>query len=258
MLARADFATNRSSDLIDFAGGESPVVAVNKPLLEAYNAMWDAAPSFEVGEPRRALPHMRRALAAIQKARQAERLYLRGNPPRVVIDINKARLQGKDKGTTSARRALASLDSVSRTRATRLTRIVELSAHDAPAAIDSLLLLRVDALGDEPAFAAALSDAIAAMRRGKSDEATSALGRARRSLAGAPIPRDSLARWGSSHERRVRVCDRAVRVGRLGYAPLVPPNIIDTVARYTEIGVAPTGVIVPLATTGCCATRCST
>ena len=29
-------------------------------------------------------------------------------------------------------------------------------------------------------------------------------------------------------------------------APLVPPNIIDTIARYTEIAVAPTGVIVPL------------
>ena len=29
-------------------------------------------------------------------------------------------------------------------------------------------------------------------------------------------------------------------------APLLPANIIDTVARYTEIPVAPTGVIVPL------------
>ena len=29
-------------------------------------------------------------------------------------------------------------------------------------------------------------------------------------------------------------------------APLVPPNIIDTIARYTEISVAPTGVVVPL------------
>jgi hypothetical protein len=29
-------------------------------------------------------------------------------------------------------------------------------------------------------------------------------------------------------------------------APLVPPNIIDTIARYTRIQVAPTGVIVPL------------
>ena len=30
-------------------------------------------------------------------------------------------------------------------------------------------------------------------------------------------------------------------------APLVPPNIIDTVARYTSIDVAPTGAVVPLA-----------
>jgi hypothetical protein len=30
-------------------------------------------------------------------------------------------------------------------------------------------------------------------------------------------------------------------------APLVPANVIDSVARYTEIPVAPTGVIVPLA-----------
>ncbi|MEP6495708.1 MAG: DUF4175 family protein [bacterium] len=196
LLARADSATNRSSDPIDFAGGESPVVAVNKPLLEAYNAMWDASTELEIGEPGRALPHMRRALAAIQKARQAERLYLRGTPPRVVIDISKVRLKGKDKGTTNTRRALTSSDSAARARADRFTRIVELASHDAGAAVDSLLLLRVDALGEEPAFAAALSDAIAAMRGNKTDDATSALGRARRSLSGAPIARDSLARWG--------------------------------------------------------------
>lgn len=29
-------------------------------------------------------------------------------------------------------------------------------------------------------------------------------------------------------------------------APLVPPNIIDTIARYTSIDVAPTGVVAPL------------
>ena len=55
------------TDPIDFEGDESPVVAVNKPLLEAYNAMWDAGRELEIGEPGRALPHMRRALAAIQK-----------------------------------------------------------------------------------------------------------------------------------------------------------------------------------------------
>ena len=33
-------------------------------------------------------------------------------------------------------------------------------------------------------------------------------------------------------------------------APLVPANIIDTIARYTSIDVAPTGVIVPLSSPG--------
>jgi len=196
MLARADSATNRSTDPIDFEGGESPVVAVNRPLLEAYNAMWAASTELEIGEPGVALPHMRRALAAIQKARQAERLYLRGTAPAVVIDVNKSRLTGKDKGASSARRTLTSSDSVSHARVSRFAAIIELVARDPRSAIDSLLVLRIDALGDEPAFAAALSDAANAMRRGKSEDATAALTRARRALAGSPVVRDSLARWG--------------------------------------------------------------
>lgn len=196
MLARADSATNRSTDPIDFGGGESPVVAVNKPLLEAYNAMWDASTELEVAEPGRALPHMRRALAAIQRARAAERVYLRGRPPQVVVDVSKARLQGKDKGAPSMRQTSAASDSATLRRTERFANIVELAARDAPASIDSLLILRIEALTDAPAFAAALSDAANAMRRGKSAAATEALARARRSLAGAPIARDSLARWG--------------------------------------------------------------
>ena len=195
MLARADSATNRSTDPIDFGGGESPVVAVNKPLLEAYNAMWDASTELEVAEPGRALPHMRRALAAIQRARAAERVYLRGRPPEVVVDVSKARLQGKDKGVSSLRRANTGADSATLRRIDRFANIVELAAHNAPAAIDSLLILRIDALADAPTFAAAIGDATNAMRRGQSAAATEALARARRLLAGAPVARDSLARW---------------------------------------------------------------
>ena len=196
LLQRADSATNRSIDPMDFRGDESPVVAVNKPLLEAYNAMWDASLSLELGEPDRALPHMRRALAAIQRARQAERLYLHGAPPRVVIDLDKARLKGKDKGSSSVRRALTVSDSADNARADRFARIIELAARDPGAAADSLLLLRIDALTGAPAFAAALGDAAQAMRAGKGDVATAALARARRALAGVPVVHDSLGRWG--------------------------------------------------------------
>jgi len=195
MLARADSATNRSTDPIDFGGGESPVVAVNKPLLEAYNAMWDASSDLEIAEPGRALPHMRQALAAIQRARAAERVYLRGRPPEVVVDVNKARLQGKDKGASSARLPRAAADPAARRRAERFATIVELAAQNGSAAIDSLLILRIEALTDAPAFAAALGDAANAMRRGNGVVATDALARARRLLAGAPIASDSLTRW---------------------------------------------------------------
>ena len=77
----------------------------------------------------------------------------------------------------------------------RFAAVVELVARDPRSAIDSLLVLRIDALTDEPRFAAALGDAADAMRRGKGDEAASDLARARRALAGAPVSRDSLSRW---------------------------------------------------------------
>jgi hypothetical protein len=196
LLARADSATNLSTDPIDFAGGETPVLAVNKPLLEAYNAMWDAGSNLEIGDPTKALPFMRRALEAIQRARTAERIYLRGRPPQVVIDINKARLQGKDKGASSVRKPIAPSDSALRDRTVRFLSLVELVNHSPRAAVDSLLLLRVDALSDNPRFAAALGDAAAAIRTGKSANATTALARARRALGGAPAARDSIGRWG--------------------------------------------------------------
>jgi hypothetical protein len=196
LLARADSATNTSTNPIDFEGDETPVVAVNKPLLEAYNAMWDATAHLELGEVDRALPFMRRALDAIQRARKAERVYLRGNPPRVIVDVNKARLTGKDKGASSTRRALAAPDSATQRLADRFTRVIDLIERDTRAATDSLLVLRIDALTTAPAFAAALSDAANAMRSGKSDEATQALARARRALAGSPVSRDTLSRWG--------------------------------------------------------------
>lgn len=196
LLARAESATNQATDLLHLEGDESPVVAVNKPLLEAYNAMWDASAHLELGELREALPYMRRALAAIQKARSAERLYLRGAPPRVVIDVAKARLKGKDKGSSSIRRATPAADSLADELAERFTRIVELSARDPRAASDSLLVLRIDALTPAPTFAAALSDAAKALRAGDRDNTTKALARARRALGGAPAARDTLARWG--------------------------------------------------------------
>lgn len=195
LLRRADSATSVNEDPIDFGGGESPVVAVNTPLLEAYNAMWDAGTALDTGEPARALPHMRRALAAIEKARQAERVYLRGAPPPVVVDVSAARLQGAEKGTSSVRTP-APADTADAARARRFARIVAQARRHPAAAIDSLLVLRIDALAAAPQFAGALRDAATAMRGRRPHDAAAALAHARRLLAGAPVVRDSIARWG--------------------------------------------------------------
>ncbi|MDF1506378.1 hypothetical protein, partial [Roseisolibacter sp. H3M3-2] len=100
LVAAADRATNAASAAATAEAGESPVLAVNKPLLEAYNHMWDAGRALEIGEPRAAIPPMRLAIAALQRARAAERIYLRGRPPTVVLDLNKVRGAGRVSGDT--------------------------------------------------------------------------------------------------------------------------------------------------------------
>jgi hypothetical protein len=169
---------------------------MNKPLLEAYNAMWDASTELEVGEPARALPHMRRALVAIERARRAERIYLRGRPPQIVVDVSKARLQGKERGAPSSRLPRPAIDSTQRIREWRFARIVDMAGRGGAGTVDSLLLLRVESLAEAPSFAAALNDAIDALRRGDGARTSTALARARRALAGPATVRDSLGRWG--------------------------------------------------------------
>jgi hypothetical protein len=194
LLAAADSATNASGTALDFGGDETPVVAVNRTLLEAYNAMWDATIRLDVGEPAEALPFMRIALAAIQRARAAERLYLRGRPPVGVVDLTKVRLAGKrDDAAGTTRTPRSALDSTAARRARRFDRALALLAADPRAATDSLLLLRVDAIAQDPRFAAALGVAIDSLRGGH--DATAALARARRAAAGAPATEKDGARW---------------------------------------------------------------
>ncbi len=121
LLAAADSATNQSAGTLEGEGDETPIVALNRPLLEAYNAMWDASTRLNTGEPGEALPYMRAALAAIQRARAAERLYLRGRTPPAVVDLQKVRLAGKRDNATGATRAPRNaLDTTAARRVRRL------------------------------------------------------------------------------------------------------------------------------------------
>ena len=182
LLRAASAATSTGEEILDFEGDETPVIAINRPLLEAYNAMWEASRELDQGETARALPPMRRALEAIQRARQAERIYLRGKAPAVVVDLGRVRLTGKETGSASARVPRPPADPAAARRAARLAAAIELSSREPAAAIDSLVLLRVEALDAAPPLAAAIADALEALRGGR--DATALLARARRVAEG--------------------------------------------------------------------------
>ncbi|MCC6245768.1 MAG: hypothetical protein IT353_23245 [Gemmatimonadaceae bacterium] len=165
-------------------GDDAPVIAINAPLLEAYNAMWDAGRALEQADTKAAIPFMRIALEAIERARAASRLYLRGRPPTVIIDLAKVRLVGKDTGAPVARLAREALPRVSAEREVRLLRAAALAASNVTAARDTLALLRVDALGDAPAFAAALSQLLAQLSSAGAVDVTASFINARRVLGG--------------------------------------------------------------------------
>lgn len=178
-------------------GDDAPVIAINKPLLEAYNAMWDAGRALEQSEPRAAIPFMRIALAAIERARAASRLYLRGKPPTVIIDLAKVRLSGKDTGAVNTRIARTALPTKSTVRESRLLAAASLVSTNAEAARDSLAVLRLESLADAPTFAQALASLLAAMgsstSRANPTDVTDAFLRARRVLGG--VERVSTATW---------------------------------------------------------------
>ena len=174
------------------ATDESPIVALNRPLLEAYNAMWDAGRALELADTKAAIPPMRLALEAIQRARAAERVYLRGRVRPVVVDLARVRLAGKDTGQDSRRRAGERAVLPRELFGGRLLRAAEALPVDVVSARDSLVALRIDALDDAPELSRALELVLNAISQGT--DATEPLIRARRTLV-RPTPTPGVSAW---------------------------------------------------------------
>jgi len=167
--------------------------AKNPDLVTAYNALWQAVRSLQIAEPAPALPPMRVALKALDRARLANRLYLRGTPPKIVVNIERVRLSGKEKGTPSTRTPRSFADSARVRLSSRFSAVLDLIEKQPARAMTELALMRVDALPSLPDFAAALGEATDAIRAGR--DATLPLLRARRALDGPPEPTPGLPAW---------------------------------------------------------------
>ncbi len=195
ILAAAERAANVDPTRnLDHDGDETPIVAINRPLLEAYNHMWRASTELETANPGAAIPWMKRAIEALQRARAAERIYLRGRPPRVVIDLARVRGTGKDDSAPTERAARAPIDPDRALRLARFDATLGVVEASPAAAADSLLLIRITLPTDERAAAMLLDAAANALRRG--GDVTEPLAAARRALAGEPTRRGAVRAWG--------------------------------------------------------------
>jgi len=165
----------------------------NPDLVTAYNALWQAVRSLQIAEPAPALPPMRVALTALDRARLANRLYLRGAPPKIIVNLERIRLTGKEKGSSSTRTPRSFADSARVRLSARFSSVLDLIEKEPARAITELALMRVEALPSLPDFAAALGEATDAIRAGR--DVTLPLLRARRALNGPPEATPGLPLW---------------------------------------------------------------
>lgn len=119
---------------------------------------------FQVGV---ALPHMYRALKALERVRSSNRLYLRGIFPKLVVDLDRVRLKGTDQPAVGAREPRQEIDDPRTALRARLDRALALLATGADGVLDSLVLIRVESLNQAPDAAAPLGRAIADLRAGR-------------------------------------------------------------------------------------------
>jgi hypothetical protein len=145
-----------------------------------------------MAEPDDALPHMYAALEAIQRARAAERIYLRGRARPAVINLDEVRLAGKRDGAVTAGRVPLA-PAATAARLARLLAHATLLATAPGAARDSLLVLRLELLPDAAGAAAAIARALDALREG--GDPRPGLAAARAALAGAAESRPGVGAW---------------------------------------------------------------
>jgi hypothetical protein len=174
-------------------GTEENTGPKNADLKAAYDALWEAVRSLQIAEPAPALPPMRVALKALDRARVANRLYLRGTPPKIIVDLQRVRLSGKEKGSANSRTPRSFADSARARLSARFAGVLDLIEKQPARAMTELAMMRVDALSSVLDFAAALGQVTDAIRAGR--DATLPLLRARRALDGPPSASPGLPQW---------------------------------------------------------------
>ena len=264
-------------DLPGHAHDGSPILDVDPDLLVAFNAMWDAGRLLRQSEVRPSLPPQHVALERLQKLREADRVFARGRVTRPPLDLIAARGTGEvDEARPTARRALArdadpgfwsgEIEGAAQGLDRSEPEAGALRLH----ALASNLLSASDGSVEAGGLVARAADRLGA---GAVEEARSLLAEAVRTLsprlqAGAESPtfrpddrvgvryltelgggEAAPAESGTQGAGPVRpfvFATARYASGDWDSAPLVPSNLIHSLAQYTSLPVEEEGVIVDL------------
>jgi hypothetical protein len=247
-----------------------PIVAINRSLLTVYNYMWEAERELRSAMLDPSLVPQHRALELLQEMRNAERVFARGRVVVPPIDVAGVRGSGeiddadpapRTSGTTApptAERVIEALDGLLDADPIGTGRVA--SVMISGLALDLLESLTDPTAGEilVRASAAASAGDVSAVREALTQARTLLRGSSARASTGVLDAPTSLAAARYTAEATTnRVAEgvdgRPFVFATLRYAsgdwdsaPLVPTNLIHSLAQYTDLPVEPEGVTVDL------------
>lgn len=172
----------------------------NPLLAEAHAALWEGARALYIAETAEALPPLWAALGLLEEYALAERYYFRGQPPELLVNLGRVRLQGLDTGYAAPRVRRQVSGELREEMLRQYTRSMQFLEAAPDSAVNTLMLMQVDALREYPDLASFLGEAINAIRDG--EDASAPLANVRRYLEGATIVRQSLTSWSAMWLKR--------------------------------------------------------
>lgn len=172
----------------------------NPLLAEAHEALWEGVRALYIAETGEALPPMWAALKLLQEFALTERYYFRGQPPELLVNLGRVRMQGKDTGYAAPRARREMSGEKRRELMAGYVESVRLLDAAPDSAMNTLMRMQVEALRELPGLASVLGEAVAAIRAG--EDATASLAEVRRALEGRTIIRRRLTSWSALWEKR--------------------------------------------------------
>ena len=257
-----------------------PILSVNEPLLAIYNAMWESGRFLELAAMETSIPYQEEALAGLQALRENERVFPRGHVSAPPVDVPDVRGTGEvDDAEPASRGPGTALDAGERWIPVLEERLGTLrQADDARTSSRALSELAMGLLGDGavPSRVGSLvARAATSFQEESPGEGIQQLEEALRLLdpdgvrphryawpghsgaslssvflaGGLDVSRDPPDPWNGAEEEPTPFIFATLRYdsGNWDSAPLVPQNLIHSLAQYTDLPVAPEGVYVDLA-----------